>query len=389
MIPRRLVERRRFLLGTGAGLAAAGIGAGSTAAAPRAAAADTPADGPVAFFVIGDTHFLADASAPDRLDERSEAVTAALVARLNELPGTEIPERAGGGGVRPPFGVIHAGDVIDTGDKQGRLQESMQRTEVAAFERTLGLTGRDGGLGFPVYEVHGNHDGPAGRGPAIDAIVARNRSRPRVDHVSSDGLHYAWSVGDVRFVNLGIVVGSVPGIARRRRYAPRGSLDFLVADLRDHVGTSGRPVVVTHHVDIARYAAPVPPDAPFSDKEWDPADVAGFFAALRGVNVAAVFYGHTHARGVWRWDGAACRPAGEDPFGGKAAAEGDAPREIDVFNVDNSSHFSGREQAVFYVEIGDDGLRVREYATRDGWRTGSWSPLCWRREPAATLAAPS
>ena len=375
--PTAPVSRRRFLGHTISGLAAAS--AWPALAARRAAADDT-----IAFLVVGDTHFFADAGSPDRLLDQSAAVTGALIDRLNELSGTEIPERAGSGAVRTPFGVIHAGDVIDTGDKQGKLQDAMQRTEVAAFERTMGLTGKDGGLDYPVYEVHGNHDGPAGKGPAIERIIERNKTRPRVDHVSPNGLHYAWDVGDVRFVNLGIVVGSVPGIARRRRYAPLESLDFLVTDLRDKVGDSGRPVVITHHVDIARYTAPVPADAPFGDKEWDPADVGGFFAALSGFNVAAVFYGHTHARNVWRWDGQACRPAGESL---PEDAAGDGPREIDVFNVDNSSHFAGPAQAVLYVELGPDGLVVREYATKDAWRTGFWSPLVWRRPPAAVSAA--
>ena len=372
------VSRRSFLGHAAGGLAA--VSAVPALAARRAAADDT-----IAFFVVGDTHFFADAAAPGRLLERSATVTNALVDQLNELPGMEIPERSGGGGVRKPFGVIHAGDVIDTGDKQGKLQDAMQRTEIAAFERTMGLTGEDGGLDYPVYEVHGNHDGPAGKGPAIERIIERNKTRPRVDYLSPNGLHYAWDVGDVRFVNLGIVVGSVSGIERRRRYAPLESLDFLVTDLREKVGDSGRPVVITHHVDIARYTTPVPADAPFADKEWDPADVGGFFSALREFNVAAVFYGHTHARQVWRWDGQACRPAGETLA--EDAASGDGPREIDVFNVDNSSHFAGSAQAVFYVELGPDGLVVREYATKDVWQTGVWSPLVWRRRPAAVVAS--
>ena len=83
---------------------------------------------------------------------------------------------------------------------------------------------------------------------------------------------------------------------------------------------------------------------------------------------------------------AACRPAGAM----LADADDDArPRAIDVFNVDNSSHFAGDAQAFFYVEIDGDGLAVREYATRDGWRTGAWTPTCWRRPPAAVAATRS
>ncbi len=175
-------------------------------------------------------------------------------------------------------------------------------------------------------------------------------------------MHYSWDWGGVHFVNLGIVVGQVADVARKRRYAPLGSLDFLAADLKEKVGTSGKPVVITHHVDVLRYAQPLPvEDKKAEGMEWDPADVRGFHDALKGYAVAAILYGHTHARNVFRWDGS-----------NKAAKEG-----IPTFNVDNSSHFAGKLQAFFYFEVRADGLLVREYQTADAWKTGSWTPQSW------------
>lgn len=365
------ISRRHFVVGSG--LAAAPFGRFATATERSRTAHDDH----VAFFVIGDTHYFADVANPTRLDPRSTAVTDRLIARMNELVGQEIPDHAGGGVVRKPFGMIHAGDVIDTGDKTGHLQTEMQRTEVAAFERSMGLTGRDGALDFPVYEVHGNHDGPGGTGHAIERFVERTKARPLLSHVSANRLHYSWDVGDVHFANLGIVVGSVPDIARRRRYDPRDSLGFLVKDLAEKVGDSGRPVILTHHVDIARYTEPVPDDAAFSGQEWDSADVGGFYRALSGYNVIAIFYGHTHARGIWRWNGVSVQPAGELPVGEPSNA-GERP-SFNIFNVDNSSHFASAQQALFYAEYSPDGLTVREYFTTDSWETGEWTPLAWRR----------
>jgi hypothetical protein len=387
-----LLSRRALLTRSGAVLAATGIGA---ARAPAAAfTTDPDGDDVVAFYVISDTHYLAHADAPDQLEPSSVACTGRLIERLNTLPGTEIPARSGGGVVRPAAAVLHAGDVIDTGDKAGMVQSRMQETEIAAFEKTMGLTGRDGALDFPIYEVHGNHDGPAGKGPAIERIRARNRSRPGVTHVSPNGLHCSWDVGPVHFVNLGIVVGAVPGVGRRRRYAPLDSLDFLVRDLAEHVGASGRPVVITHHIDIARYTAPVADDAPYADKEWDPADVGAFHAALAGFNVAAIFHGHTHGRAVWRWNGRATAPGPEqlpdEPPAPAAEGTADAAKAdtavYDVFNADNAATPHGGQQAFFYVEIGPAGLTVREYGTKDAWQSGSWSPLVWRRPPAPVAA---
>ena len=374
------VTRRAFVASSGALLASTGGFLPRTLAAPRAADGDV-----VAFFMVSDTHYLADKDDPAKLEASSAEHTHRLIEQLNTLPGTEIPERSGGGTVRKPSLVLHGGDVIDTGDKSGKVQSEMQRTEMAAFEKTMGLTGGDGDLDYPVYEIHGNHDGPGGKGHAIDRIIERNTKRPGVTHVSPNGLHYSWDVGDVHFINVGIVVGSVPGIARRRRYAPMESLAFLVKDLEEKVGTSGRPVVITHHIDIARYTVQVPDDAPFADKEWDPADVKGFHDALAGYNVPAVFYGHTHGRSIWRWDGTSAAP-GKERLTDAELETGDR-RVYDVFNCDNSATPHGGQQAFFYVELGPDGLTVREYATKDAWTTGFWSPLVWKRPAAAVVAS--
>jgi predicted phosphodiesterase len=318
-----------------------------------------PKDEPVAFFFVGDTHFLANKEDPAKLDERSANVTSRLVSQLNTLPATEIPETAGGGKVLSPRGVIHAGDCIDTGDKANL---KMQETEWAAFADTFGVTGKDGKLKMPVCEVHGNHDSPHGDGLAIKKIIARNKTRPGVVNVSRNGVHYSWDWAGVHFVNLGIVVGQVTDVSRKRRYAPLDSLEFLVSDLQEKVGTSGKPVVITHHVDMLRYAQPLPvEDKKAEGMEWDPADVQGFHEALKGYTIAAILYGHTHARNVFRWDGS-----------NKQAKDG-----IPTFNVEKSSHFGTRQQGLFYFEIRSDSLIAREYRTTDAWETGSWSPQTW------------
>ena len=83
-----------------------------------------------------------------------------LIDTLNALPNTEIPAEAGGGRVGTIQGVIHAGDIIDTGDKRGVIQSKMQQREWEGFNKDFGLNGTEGRLKYPVYEVHGNHDSP-------------------------------------------------------------------------------------------------------------------------------------------------------------------------------------------------------------------------------------
>src|SRR5262249_23309026 len=154
----------------------------------------------------------------------------------------------------------------------------------------------DGKLKWPVYEVHGNHDAPQGVGLVIDAIKRRNRKRPGLANVSANGLHYSWNWGDLHFVNLGIVVGSVKEVKRRRRYAQVVSPPFLIDDLARHGKDRKKPVLLTHHVDVARYSGDCDPEAPAGAQEWDRCDVRGYHQAIRGYNVVGVLYGHTHAR---------------------------------------------------------------------------------------------
>src|SRR5688572_17940954 len=103
-------SRREFLKSTAALSGAALLGGLPTFA--RGADAAVAED--VSFFLLSDTHYLADVADPAKLDPRSADATSRLVDAVNALPGSAIPAEAGGGAVAAkPRGVIHAGDVID------------------------------------------------------------------------------------------------------------------------------------------------------------------------------------------------------------------------------------------------------------------------------------
>lgn len=316
----------------------------------------------MAWFLIGDTHYFAVESSTSELDPRSDAACKGLIETLNVLPGTELPESVGGGHVAPIRGVIHAGDIIDTGDKRGGVREAMQRTEWDHYAADFGLTGKEGRLRFPIYEVYGNHDSPSGEGLVIEALAERNRRRPDCV-VSPNGLHFSWDWDSLHCVNLGIVVGQDRTNPQRRRYNPMESLEFLIGDLKERVGDSGRPILITHHIDIVRYNKPC--DATNEANlgmEWNPCDVAAYYEAIRGYNVVAIQYGHTHVRNILRWNG---KP--------EKSAEG-----IPLLNVDNGSHFSSGNQAFFYIELHGQTLHVRECATKDSWASHQWTPQVWK-----------
>lgn len=352
----RTPTRRQFLQ-----LAAAGAG---SFALPRLAFGAEAAVEPVSFFLVGDTHYYAPKTTPDRMDETSTRTTSGLIRWLNQLPGSAIPAEAGGGDVPTPRGVIHAGDLIDSGDKgTSALSRKMQETELAAFLGDWGLNGGDGKLKYPVYEVHGNHDGPRGEGPVVPEIINRNRRRKGLAAVSDNGVHFAWTWGGVHFLNLGIVVGGTKEVTRVRRYDPKGSLPFLEDYLARNVADSGAPVVITHHIDIARYSQPCSKEAPKGNPEWDPCDVRAYHEVVAKHNVVALLYGHTHARKISRWDGTPTQPA----TGG-----------LNAFNTDNAAHFHSQAQAFLHLDIGAKEMVVREFGTKDAWETGTWTPQVWK-----------
>ena len=344
-----LITRRRFL--------------GTTAAAtaslltPRARAAEPFS---LSFFVIGDTHYFANAEKPDELDPISAATNAGLVETLNRLRGSAIPDAARAGNVGEPRGIIHVGDLIDSGNTNDEAHKAMQQTEVRAWLAAYGLNGEGGALKYPVYEVHGNHDSPDGGGIMPPHLIERNRKRAGVANVSPNGMHYSWDWGPVHFVCLGLIVGTEKSVVRKRHYAALDSLDFLATDLAEKVGDSGRPVVLVHHVDLGRYSLPLDTPEP-EKKEWDPADIHAFYEAIKRYKIAAIFYGHTHVRSVFRWDGLNTK--------GK---EG-----IPVFNNDNSGHYKFDEQAFLHVEMNERELLVREYKSEDRWKTAAWTPMSW------------
>jgi predicted phosphodiesterase len=314
------------------------------------------------FFHIGDTHYLANIENPSEIDARSSAVCSKLIDTLNQLPGSSIPETAGSGKVMKPLGVIHAGDIIDSGDKRGLNFEKMQQTEFDAFNKEFGIDGTDGRLQFPVFEVYGNHDSPSGSGFAIDGLKERNKKRKNVT-LSHNQLHLAWDWGPVRCINLGIVVGQDKSNSQRRRYHPMDSLEFLIEDLKQHASDGKRPVLLTHHIDVVRYSKPceLNNNANLS-MEWNPCDVRAYYEAIRSYNVIGILYGHTHVRNILRWDGGSNR----------------VEQGIPLLNVDNSSHFHGGNQAFFYIEVTPDEMIIRECATKDAWTTYQWTPTVWR-----------
>jgi len=352
-----------------------------TGTLPTGTSTDDADDVTYAFLVTGDPQYLAEHSAtPTKLDFYSEQANSRFLEIVRSFPKRPIPPELGGGDVASELlGMLVVGDLIDSADKNGGPYPAMQRFEWQRYLRDYGLTGKDGGLTYPIYELHGNHDGPQGDTFVVDEIIARNQRRPGVKHVSENGLHYSWDWGPLHLVSLGIFVGE--GELRRKdfHYSPRASLEFLRADLAEHVGDSGRPVVLAFHIH---------PNCPEFD--WPPQDLAAFWDLVQSYNIVAMFHGHTHGSPPHRmqWNGQDFAP--------------ELPGGIDVFNPDDSAAAKtdpknpaqgvGLLHGFLYVELIDrpgsdnDTFVVRSLATRNNWATHDWDRI-WSKK--VSLRSPS
>ncbi len=324
----------------------------------------------IAFFVCGDPQYLAEYSeAPQKLDPASEQANSRFIGLISKLPGTKLPKNMGGGRVSTDIkGLLITGDLIDSLDKRGGFYPAMQKFEWKRFLSDYGLNGKDGKIPYPVYEVHGNHDGPQSDTFIIDAIIERNKTRPGIVNVSKNGLHYSYDWGPIHLIHLGIFVGSGDKTKEGHHYAPRESLEFLKEDLKKHVGDSGRPVVVSHHLHLT-----------ISDYDWPLEDRAEYYRVLKQHNVIAIFNGHTHGSPPRnnRWDGKRLRPniAGIDNFD---------PDDAGAAKMKNGKPV-GLAHGMLYIEVIDrdgtdnDEMHVRSFTTRDNWQTSRWE-TSWIRK---------
>jgi len=189
--------------------------------------------------------------------------------------------------------MIVAGDLINSLDKHGGPYPAMQRYEWERYKSDFGLARGQGRVDLPVYEVYGNHDGPQGRSFLVDELKKRNKQRSDVVHISDNGIHYSWDWGPVHFVAMGMFVGEGDEKKDDHHYAPRNSLEFLKTDLREHVGDSGRPVVIVHHLDPGS-----------NDYDWPDEDKESYLNTMKKYNVIGIVHGHTHGDPrMYNWNG--------------------------------------------------------------------------------------
>jgi hypothetical protein len=248
------------------------------AAASAAPAAD------LTYFGFSDIHYGA-ASGPK---DDTPIVKCPMVDAINALPGTLYPAPLTGA-VAVPRGILMQGDLIN----DGALAEKYP-TQWENYIADFGVNG-EGRCKFPVFEAVGNHDVNENF-YVFNKVKERNQTRLKlghISHVSPNGYHYSWDWDGVHFVNVNLFPGNVwhgEADAYGAGHDPLFARDFLVADLHNNVGDSGRPVVIVQHF------------RPIDENWWTYAAADKFHQAVQDYNVILIMCGHQGGgvNNVWR-----------------------------------------------------------------------------------------
>jgi cytolysin (calcineurin-like family phosphatase) len=140
-------------------------------------------------------------------------------------------------------------------------------------------------LRFPVFDGLGNHDYDNAFYNRSFRIMPYMRAKfagsPDIRSLHLPSLNYSWDWGDVHFVQTHRFAGD--------KASHESSLAWLQKDLRERVGSSGRPVVIFAHYGYDSFSR--------EPRWWKDEDRRALAEVLRGYNVLAYIHGHVH--GPW------------------------------------------------------------------------------------------
>lgn len=243
-------------------------------------------------------------------------------------------------------GILYAGD----------LTQNARRDEWEHYKSQIGS------MGEFFYDGMGNHDlandrpcittWPAGctiRDEIAETIRDRKHRTTKTNKAPGDDPHYSWDWDDVHFVQLNLFPGDAPSAGLSvddggTTLDPANALTFLIDDLAQYVGSSGRPVVLIHHYGFDNFS--------IAGNWWTEAERVAYWNALAPYRVAGIITGHWHLQensADWRFNWR--RPAGAS--GG--------PTEIATFIA------GGAIEGVFIdVEINDDDEMIVTRRFNDG-----------------------
>lgn len=183
-------------------------------------------------------------------------------------------------------GVIIAGDLVQTGHP-GEWDWYLNSLTEQRTSYTM--------LPY-VFDGLGNHDydSPVRHEIIRDHIREHSRNAVRTRGGAAPIPHYSWDWHDIHFVQLNVIPSDSPP-SGGLQFFPYAALSFLVQDLQQNVGNTGRPVVIVHHFGLNE--GDPEGDVP---SWWDPYQKVQYWNVIAPYNVRAILHGHTHL-GAGHW----------------------------------------------------------------------------------------
>ena len=272
-----------------------------TACAPNTG----PGSNDVTFFVATDLHF-----GKDTLSSDSRAKHVALMNSFG-TSGTPWPNTYTSRGTSSAFGA-YAGrnnplsvprGVVTTGD----ITHYGQPQELGSFRAFYEMgNGYPGSIQFPVYVGLGNHDVDGTCSQPIPPsscaermfkyVEERMKGCGGVTDFDPGSRSYSWDWGQVHLVQLHKWAGdTIYGGASDNNNKPPAThadgLQWLTDNLRNTVGTSGRPVILFQHYGWDPFSLGITNN---NSPWWSTANQNTFLNIIKDYNVVAIFSGHGH-----------------------------------------------------------------------------------------------
>lgn len=197
-------------------------------------------------------------------------------------------------------GILVAGDLT----QNTRHQEwDRYEAQIKAISHYVydGMGNHDYHTAFGVADINCLFDSNCTNHNTIkDGVTKRKHITPPTN---SQGPHYSWDWQDVHFVQLNLFPGNEASPAEPDMN-PYSSLDFLKADLKRYVGSSGRPVVIVQHYGFDNQISTS------ARNWWTQEQRKAYWDAIAPYNVTAIFTGHYHPTPNGHWYHPWSRPAG-------------------------------------------------------------------------------
>lgn len=225
--------------------------------------------------ISSDVHYNAD-------NLENEAQTA-MFPIVNQITSYKMPDAVGGGYPNSPAGMFIVGDVTENTDEREWQQ---------FYDDYIAGTGLNG---LPVWPMYGNHDtegrenSPVIKG--IRQIVEENMEAGNLTDISDNGYHYSMDINGVHFIAANLYGGAATG----RTHDPYDSLAFIQRDLKENIGSSGRPVVLLQHYGFDSFVE--------ERNDWTEAEMDALYQVIKDYNIIAIFHGHSHKYAAYEWNG--------------------------------------------------------------------------------------